>query len=113
MCDSADDRASESIFQKPDRKNLNGLRKSRKGGIMSEYSGDHRCHECDGRNGHHYSGCTYEGMEEYSSGRCSSGGDDLRQFLFFLIAIFGVFVAMILPPLGGLIIYLGAKITGI
>lgn len=76
---------------------------------MSEYGGNNHCHECDGSHGKHYPGCTHEG----SSGKAGFGGSDLGKVLFFLFLIFGVFVAALCPPIGVLIIILGAKITGV
>ena len=75
---------------------------------MSEYNNG-RCHECDGTHGAHYSGCSYDGV----CGNVGFGGSGLSQFCFFIILIFGAFVAAVLPPLGMGIIMLGAKITGV
>lgn len=74
---------------------------------MSEYGENHHCHECDGSHGHHYPGCSYEGSG--SSG--GLGGSDLGKICFFVIMLFGIFIAALCPPIGVLIIVLGAKIT--
>lgn len=76
---------------------------------MSENRGESHCHECDGTHGNHYQGCTYEGI----GGKAGFGGSDLGRVCFFFIVLLGVFVAVLCPPIGALIIVLGAKITGV
>lgn len=99
----------ETLQRKWNKKDFYRLRLSRKGGTMSEYGGNNHCHECDGLHGNHYPGCIYEG----SSGRAGCGGSDLGKAIFFFFVIIGVFVAALCPPIGALIIVLGAKITGV
>lgn len=76
---------------------------------MSEYGGNHHCHECDGSHGHHYSGCSHEG----TGSRGGFGGSDFGKMCFFIILLFGVFIAALCPPIGALIIVAGAEITGV
>jgi hypothetical protein len=70
------------------------------------------CWECDGDNGNHYPGCTYDGTgKRGESYRPSGNGGAQVVFALFLIA--GIFVAALAPPIGIGIIILGAKITNI
>ena len=56
---------------------------------MSEDRG--HCPECDGSDGFHYSGCTYDGTDgprDYSSGsRRGSSGSSGKVWLFYIIAL--------------------------
>lgn len=76
---------------------------------MREYGENQHCHECDGTHGNHYPGCSYEG----TGPRFGFGGSDLGKICFFFIMLFGMFIAALCPPIGVLIIVLGAKITGV
>ena len=70
----------------------------RKGGNMSEHGHRGHCRDCGGTGGHHYNGCTYDGVDSGRSHR-SSLPDSIRWILLIGAVIFmGLF-----PPLGVLL----------
>jgi hypothetical protein len=87
--------------------------KGRKAVAMSGYHGDNgHCWDCDGGNGNHYPGCSYEGTGKRGVSYRPSGNGGAK-FVFTLFLIAGIFVAALVPPLGAGIIILGAKITNV
>lgn len=76
---------------------------------MSDFGSDHgQCNMCGGTNGYHdYSA---HGYDSNSGGFGGSGVDKLVFFIFCVIAL--PFLCF-LPPIGALIVLLGAKITNV
>jgi hypothetical protein len=80
---------------------------------MSEYNGNNgHCCDCDGDNGVHYPGCTYDGTGK-KGGSYRMGGREGAKLVFLIFLIIGLFIAAFVPPLGVGIIMLGAKITNV
>lgn len=65
---------------------------------MSEYGHGGHCNDCGGTGGHHYNGCTYDGVDSGRSHR-SSLPDSVR----WILLIGGVIFMGLFPPLGVLL----------
>lgn len=76
---------------------------------MSEFS--HGCPDCGGTGGNHYGDCTYDGVN--SSGKAGFGGSPSQKAVFGIFVFIGIFVGVLCPPVGALIVLCGAALTGV